>query len=101
MSIKKGDTVKVMTGKDRGKTAKVLVVLPLEGRVTVEGMNMLKRRTKPRKQGEKGQTVPVARPFNLSNVMLVCPNCKAATRVGTRVEGQDKIRVCKKCEARI
>jgi large subunit ribosomal protein L24 len=101
MNIKKGDQVKIMTGKDRGKTGKVLVVAPEEGRLAIEGLNLAKKRTHPKKQGEKGETVAVPRPLQISNVMIVCPNCKRAVRVGMRVEGKEKFRYCKHCEARI
>lgn len=101
MRIKKGDQVKMMVGKDRGKTAKVIAVFPDEGRLTVEGLNMVKKRSRPRKQGEKGQTVSVPRPMNASKVMLVCPNCGKPTRIGMRVEEKEKFRYCKQCEARM
>lgn len=101
MNIKKGDNVKVITGKDRDKTGTVLRVLPDANRLVVEGINMFKKRSKPKKQGEKGETVLVPRSMNASNVMLVCKNCKKATRIGHRIEGKTKVRFCKKCSATI
>jgi large subunit ribosomal protein L24 len=101
MNIKKGDTVKIMSGKDRGRTGTVLRALPGEERIAVEGMNLWKKRSKPKRQGETGQVVSVARPFPASRAMLVCANCKNPTRVGYRAEGGQKFRYCKKCKATI
>jgi large subunit ribosomal protein L24 len=99
MRIKKGDTVRVEKGKDRGKSGKVVHADPDTGRITVEGLNVVKRHVRPRRQGEKGETVQVPRPIPAANVALVCPHCGAATRIGARVEGREKVRFCKKCKA--
>lgn len=101
MRIKKGDTVKIIAGKDKGKTGKVLAVLSEAGRVTVEGVNVFTKRMRPKRQNQKGETVQLPRPLTISNAMLVCPNCKKATRVGMRIDGASKVRYCKKCEATI
>ncbi len=105
MKIKKGDQVKIISGKDRGKTGAIISVLPNENRITVEGINLYKKRVRPTKQGQKGETVSVSRPFSASNAMVICSNCKKATRVGLRVEGSGKsvtkTRYCKKCGASI
>jgi large subunit ribosomal protein L24 len=101
MKIKKGDNVKIMKGKDRGKTGTVLIASPVADRVTVDGLNMFKKRSKPKKQGETGQIVLIARPLAASAVQLVCPNCKRPTRVGHRSEGNRMVRYCKKCKATI
>lgn len=101
MKLKKGDNVKVMAGKDRGKTGTIVRAYPDEERITVEGLNIVRKRSKPRRQGEKGQIVEVSRPMTASKVMLVCPNCKEPTRVGGRIEGSRKVRYCKKCKATI
>jgi large subunit ribosomal protein L24 len=101
MKLHKGDTVKIMIGKDRGKTGKVLESFPEDGRVIVEGLNMIKKRSRPRRQGEVGQMVNLPRPLPASRVRLVCPNCKNAVRVGYRMDGPKKVRYCKKCEANI
>ncbi len=98
MNIKKGDQVKILSGKDKGKTGTVLHVLP-NGRVAVEGLNLIKKRMRPKQQGKTGETVSLPRPMDISNVMLVCKNCKHAVRVGYRSEGEAKVRYCKKCEA--
>lgn len=92
LRIKTGDTVRVLRGRDRGKQAKVLAALPKEGRLLVEGINMVFRHVRPRRAGEKGQRVQVAAAMNVANVQLVCPHCKKGTRVGRR------LRVCKQCQ---
>lgn len=97
MNIKKGDQIKIISGKDRGKTGTVLRAITKEGKITVEGINLFKKRSRPKRQGEKGEVVHVARPFWASKAMLICKNCKAPTRVGFRYEGTKKIRFCKKC----
>lgn len=105
MRIKKGDQVKIIKGKDRGKSGVILHVFPDEARVTVEGINLYKKRVRPKQQGQKGETVIVPRPLAISNVMLVCPNCKKPARVGFRTEGSGKnmtkTRICRKCGADI
>lgn len=99
--IKKGDTVKIMIGKDRGKTAKVLRVFEKDNRAIVEGMNMMKKHSRPRRQGEKGETVSVARPIQMANLLPVCPSCGTGVRIGTKQEGNSRSRVCKKCGSTI
>lgn len=101
MSIRKDDKVILLSGGDRGKTGKVLKVMPKEGRVIVEGVNMRKRRQRPKKEGQKGQTVEVAFPVAVSKVALVCPNCSSKTRMLHKITGEKKVRICKKCKAEI
>ncbi len=101
MNIKKGDTVKILAGKDSGKTGKVLVVDVKKGRMIVEGANMFKKHNKPKRQGEKGSVVDVSRSMNSSNALLVCPRCGQPTRVGHKIEGTKKVRICKKCKSTI
>ena len=101
MKLKKGDTVKIITGKDRGKTGTVMKAFPETGKVSIEGANMYKKRLRPKKQNQKGEVVLVARPLPASNVMIVCPNCKQPARIGSRTEGNTKVRYCKKCQAAI
>lgn len=101
MKIKKGDNVKVLSGKDRGKIGKVIAVDPARERVTVEGANLYKKHVRPRRKGEKGQVITVPRPLNASNVMLVCAACNQASRTGCRQEGQRKVRYCKSCKATV
>ena len=99
MKLKKGDQVKIASGKDRGKTGTVLRALPSEGRVLIDGLNLFKKRSRPKRQGEKGQMVAVPRPLPVSRVLLVCSVCKEPTRAGFKVEGNAKVRYCKKCKA--
>ena len=99
MKIHKGDMVKIMAGKDRGKTGKVVHVAPAEDRLTVENLNVFKKRARPTKQGQKGEIVQVPRPMPASKVRLICTNCKNPTRVGFRMDGPRKVRYCKKCKA--
>jgi len=103
MNIKKGDKVKIICGKDKGKTGKVLQVFPERKRISVEGLNLLIKHMRPRKQGEKGQRIEFPALMDISNVMLVCPECARPTRVEHKVlkltEGkkEKKYRLCKKC----
>jgi large subunit ribosomal protein L24 len=99
MRIKKGDKVHIMRGKDRGKNGVVMKVFPGEARVTVEGVNLYRKRVRPRRPGQKGETVLVARPLSASNVALVCGSCKRPVRIGIRMQGERKERYCKKCGA--
>ncbi|MBI4086312.1 MAG: 50S ribosomal protein L24 [Candidatus Liptonbacteria bacterium] len=101
MKLKKGDQVKIIAGKDRGKIATVTRAFPKENKIAAEGVNLYKKRVKPRKAGQKGEIVIVARPLPSSNAMIICPNCKIPSRVGYRFESALKIRFCKKCKARI
>ena len=101
MKIKKGDTVQVLSGNDKGKTGEVLEVIPKLQRVIVKGINIRKKHVKPRKQGEEGGIIPVECSIHSSKVNVVCSKCNKATRVGMVKEGKDKVRVCKKCGAKI
>ncbi len=98
--IRKNDTVLVMAGKDRGKRGRVLKVIPDRNRVIVEGVNFIKRHTRPNPtRNIKGGIVQREAALHASNVQLVCPECGAATRVGRRVLGDGrKVRICRKCE---
>lgn len=97
MKIKKGDQVKIISGKDRGKTGKVLTVFPDDSRLTVEGLNLYKKRVRPKQTGQKGEMVLVPRPLSVSKAMIVCQSCKNPTRIGYRFEGERKVRYCKRC----
>jgi large subunit ribosomal protein L24 len=101
MNIKKGDNVKILRGKNSGKTGKVLRVDPKLGMVTVEGVNIYKKHVRPKRQEEKGQMVELVRPLDVSKVQLVCPSCNKSTRIGIRSEGKSKVRYCRKCNAAI
>lgn len=99
MNVKKNDTVLVITGKDAGKTAKVLVALPKANKVVVEGVNVQKKHKKARSAQEVSQIATQPGAIDASNVMVVCPACNKATRVAFKVEGDKKVRICKKCGA--
>ncbi len=104
MNIKKNDTVKVLTGKDKGKSGKVLRSYPSLDKVVVEGINLIVKHIRARKSGERGQRLYLPARISLSKVQLVCPSCGKATRIGWKmVTGarQKKERVCKKCSATI
>ena len=101
MKIKKGDTVLVISGKDRGRTGKVLRSLPKIGRIVVEGMNIKNKHVKPKRQEEKGQMVKISAPMNVSNIKFLCPKCGKASRIGYKVENSKKIRICKKCKSEV
>ncbi|OHA56806.1 MAG: 50S ribosomal protein L24 [Candidatus Vogelbacteria bacterium GWA1_51_14] len=104
VKIKKGDKVGLIAGKDRGKSGKVLRVLREENRVIVEGLNLRSRRIKPRRSGEKGQTVSKPNPVHISNVMIWCDKCNRGVRLGTKVTlpagrqgATKKERICRRC----
>lgn len=100
-SIKKGDAVKVISGKDKGKSGQVIAVLKDQHRVVVEGVNIVSKHTKPRNAQQKGGIVKREGSIDVSNVMLVCASCGKPTRVGHKIENNDgkenKVRVCVKC----
>jgi len=100
MFVKKDDTVILLTGdkKDRAKSGKVLAVSPKEGKVIVEGMNMVSKHVKPRKAGDPSGIIQAESAIYASKVQVVCPKCKKPTRIGHLVlENGKKERVCKKC----
>ena len=98
MHVKSGDEVIVISGKDKGKKGKVLEVSPTEGKVIVEGLNMVTKHVKPRRMGESGGIVKAEAPLYASKVQLVCPKCDKPTRLAHKIlENGTKERVCKKC----
>ena len=102
LSIKSGDTVVVLSGKDKGKQGKVMSVMPDAGKVIVEKVNMVSRHTKPRKQGEQGGILQKEAPIYACKVQRVCPKCSKPTRPAHKLlAGGKKVRVCKKCGAEI
>ncbi len=102
MSIRKDDTVVVLSGKDKGKQGKVLKTEPKSGKVVVEKVNLVSRHTKPRRQGEEGGILQKEAPIYASKVMRVCPKCNKPTRAAHKVLADGKkVRVCKKCGAEI
>lgn len=98
LSIKKEDTVVIVTGKEKGKRGRVLSVMPKANRVVVERVNMVKKHMRPSKQYQQGGIIEKEAPLHRSNVMLVCTKCDKPTRVGNKVlEDGRKLRECKKC----
>ncbi len=100
IKIKKGDKVKVLLGKDRGKEGSIEKVLSKAGRVFVGGLNLYKRHVK--KVGDMaGGIIDLPKSLDISNVGVICPNCKKVTRIGFKIEGSSKVRICKKCKKEI
>lgn len=97
LSIKKGDQVKVLAGKDRGKTGKILEAIPKEQRVVVEGINIHTRFSRPKRRNEKGQKLELPAALPVAKVALVCPHCGKMTRVGHEKNERGIFRKCKKC----
>ena len=98
--IRKNDSVVVITGKDRGKRGRVLQLVPAKNRLIVEGVNIIKRHTRPNpRQNVKGGVVEREAALHASNVQLICPECGAPTRIGRRLLGDGrKVRICRKCD---
>ncbi|MDD5145812.1 MAG: 50S ribosomal protein L24 [Candidatus Pacebacteria bacterium] len=101
MKLKKSDTVLIISGKYRGKKGKILSAYPKSEKILVEGINLKKKHQRPKKEGEKGQIVEIPFPMEAACAKLVCPKCGEATRVGYKVSGGKKYRVCKKCSQEI
>jgi len=98
LHVKKGDRVKVIAGKDKGKEGEVIRAYPKKGRVVVEKVNIIKKAMRPTQQNPQGGISSMEAAIEASNVMLVCPSCKKATRIGHRFDDANKKhRVCKKC----
>ncbi|MBN1325364.1 50S ribosomal protein L24 [Candidatus Falkowbacteria bacterium] len=101
MKLKKGDRVKVMAGKDKGKKGKILQIYAERNKASVEGINLAIKHVRPRKQNEKGQKIEFPAPLNISNLMLLCPKCNKATRVAYKIlpdRKKNKVRICAKCK---
>lgn len=101
MKFKKGDKVIVTAGKDKGKQGPVEKVWLREDKVTVAGVNIGKRHSKPRGQGQPGGIIDFVRPLTTSNVALLCPKCKKPTRIGFKLVKDGKVRICRKCNQEI
>ncbi|MCI8610607.1 MAG: 50S ribosomal protein L24 [Clostridiales bacterium] len=99
--VKRDDTVIIVSGDDKGKTGKVLQVAPKEGKIIVEGVNIVKKHVKPRPPQENGGIVEAEGAFYASKAQLYCSKCKKATRAGYKVDGDQKKRVCAKCGAEL
>jgi large subunit ribosomal protein L24 len=108
VDIKKDDTVRVMNGKDRGKQGRVVRVQPDRGRIMVDGVALAKRHVRAQgrrstsgQQLQQGGIVDAEMFVDISNVQIVCSSCGQPTRVGHRVDGDRKVRICRKCEAEL
>jgi large subunit ribosomal protein L24 len=99
--IKKGDTIRVIQGKESGKSGKVLRVLEGEERIIVERVNFIKRHMRPSKKLPQGGVIEREASMHVSNVQLVCPSCGQPARVGVRKDGDTKVRYCKKCNVQV
>ena len=97
MKIKKGDTVKVIAGKDKDKEGKVVAVDKKNGKVTVEKVNIITKHTKPSAANQNGGIIQMEAPIDASNVLLYCSKCEKGVRYGIKIEGDKKLRVCKHC----
>lgn len=97
MKVKTGDKVQVIAGKDKGKEGVILRAMPKEGRVVVEKCNMVKKAMRPTQANPQGGIMTMEAPLNVSNVMLVCPNCGKPIRVSIDRTSGKRVRVCKKC----
>jgi len=94
MKIKKNDIVLIISGKDKGRKGKVIKASPKTNKIVVEGLNIVKKHVRPKKQGEKGQRIDLPAPLDVSNVKLICPKCKSPVRI-------TKKRICKKCQNQV
>jgi len=97
MKIRKGDNIRVIAGKDAGKTGVIERVFPVEGRIVVKGIALAKKHIKPSKKNPQGGIIDINQKINSSNVMLVCPACGKMTKIGYKVNDNRKLRICKKC----
>ena len=101
LHVKRGDTVVVLSGKDKGKQGKVIAASPKKGTVLVEGVAITAHHQKPRKQGDQGGIVKRETPIRACKVALYCEKCGKGVRVGHKIEGDKKVRVCRKCGAEL
>lgn len=101
MKIKKGDKVRVITGKDEGREGVVERVYQKTMKIVLPGINIYKKHIKKTEQTPKGGVVEIPRALDVSKVMLICPKCGKATRVGYKIESKKKLRMCKKCKSKI
>lgn len=98
MKLRRGDQVKVLSGKDRGRTGPVARVFKKQNRLLVEGINRVKKHVKPSKGNPEGGVVTITKPLPVAKLMLVCPRCQRPTRVGWRIIKQKKYRICRRCD---
>jgi large subunit ribosomal protein L24 len=101
MKVKKGDSVLIIAGKDKGKTGKILKALPRDEKILIEGINLKKKHVRPKREGEKGQIISLPAVIDVSNIKIICSKCGKATRIGYKTEKDVKKRICKKCNQEI
>jgi len=105
MKVKKGDNILIISGKDKGRTGKIIKAMPKELKILVEGINLKKKHVRPKRDGEKGQIVEIPAALDISNVKIICPKCGKAARIGYLIERPngypEKYRICKKCKQKI
>lgn len=102
LKLRKGDTAKILAGKDRGRSGKIIFVSAKSGLATVEGRNIYVRHQRSKKAGQKGQRIEVSKPLPISKLMLICPHCRKAARIGKAVNEKGiKLRICKNCKKTI
>lgn len=99
MKLKTGDKIVVLSGRDKGKSGEIAKVLPAVGQVIADGLNVVKRHTKPSNKHPKGGILDISKPMPAAKVALVCPSCKKPTRVGYQMNKTTKERICRKCKA--
>ncbi len=97
MRLRKGDTVVILSGKDRDRRGKILRVLPKDGKVVVEGLNLAKKHSRPTKTSPQGGVIDIPMPLSASKVMLICPGCSKPTRISRDTIGNEPVRACKHC----
>ena len=97
LHVRKGDTVVVLSGKDKGREGKIIEALPKKAKVVVEGVNKVKRHTKPNQKAPQGGIITKEAPMHACKVMLVCPACSKATRIAKKEVNGKMVRACKKC----
>lgn len=101
IKLKKGDTVKITSGKDKGRNGKIEIVLPKINSVVVPEVNMYKKHVKGQQGGVKAGIYDLPRPLNIAKVALICPHCKMQSRVSFKIEKDTKFRICSKCKKQI
>ncbi len=98
MKLKKGDEVKIVVGKDKGKSGKIEKIFPTIDKVLIPGINTYKRHLKAKMQNQKSEIITLTKPLPVANVALICPKCKKITRVGYTLKNKEKVRICRKCK---
>ena len=101
MKLKKGDNVEILAGNDKGKKSEIIEVLPKANKVIVKDVNIKKKATKPRNANETGGIISREFPINASNVAVVCPGCKKPAKIGYKIDGDKKVRICRSCKTEI